>query len=120
MAADEKVPQPIFDFSVISEGGEGRKSNPPWDETVWEADSPTSWNKGQKLGEVRMNPMGSSPNPDFRATFKWDDRRYKPSQVEGKVPGGDQWQGQGKAKAKSEGRDDKEVDIEFVNPKRWG
>ena len=119
MATDAQDQLPIFDFPVISEAEEGSRSGGPGDETVWKADPPPKWNKGDKLGEVKIKeePSGSG-DKKFQADFKFDNPKYKAVKVRGDVPPG--WEGTGEATAESEGRDPKIVPIEFKNPKRWG
>jgi hypothetical protein len=120
MAAATEKREPVFDFPVISEGGPTKpKKDEVWTEKVWEEDPPVgSWkHTGQSIGEVKMKALGEESAPDFEARFRCKD--YDDVDVEGKVPGGKDWQGKGKAKAKGP-KPDKQVDIEFRNPKRWG
>jgi hypothetical protein len=119
MAADAQGQLPIFDYHVISEGGptEPKPSN-RWQEDVWKEEPPGSKEHGDEIiGTVEIHAKGPAGDPTFDADFTFT----KPPcsiEVNGKVPGRDRWQGTGKANAKGEGRE-KQIDIEFWNPKRW-
>jgi hypothetical protein len=118
MAVNAQGKDPVFVDPVVSEGDPPNK--PPkerdkWTETVWMEDPPPgSWShSGPSIGTVQIEALGPPGSPNFRAHFDFG------VDVEGKVPGGDRWQGKGKGKAKGP-KPDKDVDIEFRNPKRWG
>ena len=121
MAADVEGRVPIFDLPVVSNDDAPKDPKPGdrWTETVWLEDPPPRWNRGERIGTVALQALGPPGSPNFKADFTFDDPNYADTSVEGKVPGGDNWQGSGKAKAKGP-RPDKDVDIEFMNPKRWG
>lgn len=114
---------PIFDFRVISDdGNEGNREQNlgvPWNETVWMSDPVEEWGRGEELGVATIYPLGSEGGPEFLAAFEFSNEAYPDVWVMGKVPGGDRWQGKGKANAKGDGRAGA-VDIEFRNPKGWG
>ncbi len=131
MAADAQDKLPIFDYHVISEGGPknrkpGEKPKPPdkWEEPVWKEEPPDGkWGHGpNEIGKVEIHAKGSEEDPDFDADFTFTDPPCR-IKVDGKVPGGKNWQGKAKAKAKGQdgackGRE-AEIEIEFKNPKRW-
>ena len=120
MAADSEKREPVFDFPVISEGGPKKpKKDEEWKEKVWKEDPPVGSRKhtGQSIGEVEMKALGEESDPSFEAKFRCGG--YEDVDVEGKVPGGPEWHGTGNGRAKGP-KPDKEVPIEFKNPKRWG
>ncbi|HKE53736.1 MAG TPA: hypothetical protein VKC55_03100 [Actinomycetota bacterium] len=119
MAADTQGEVPIFDFPVMSNDGAPKEPKPgqTWTEKVWSLNPPPKWNKGELLGSVEIQAQGPPGSPNFHAHFTFD--AYPDMDVDGRVPGGDRWQGLGRGKAKGP-KPDKDVDIEFENPKRWG
>jgi hypothetical protein len=107
---------PIFDYPVLSEDGPKTPSpGAKWKEKVWVFKG--DWEKGDKLGEVMITYPEGGGAPQFVARFSLDD--FEPIVVSGSVPGGKRWVGVGRAKAVGGGRPDKDVTIEFRNPKRW-
>lgn len=107
---------PIFDYPVLSD--DGRKSPNPgdkWTETVWVFVG--DWERGDELGQVAITYVKGGGPPRFEARFSLDG--FEPIVVAGLVPGGKRWVGAGRAKAVGGGRPDKDVAIEFRNPKRW-
>lgn len=120
MAAEVQDRLPIFDYHVISDGGPKEpKSGDQWDEPVYEELPPPGSKKhgDERIGTVEIHAKGPAEEPWFDAFFTFT----KPPcsiKVDGKVPGRNRWQGKGKASAEGEGRQ-KEIDIEFWNPKRW-
>lgn len=120
MAADAQRQVPIFDFKVISDGSDrGHVPGDPWVETVWKEDPPDSWGHGEELGKVTIHALGPQGSPAFWAEFDFG-KKYPDVWVRGTVPNGQEWRGTAKAKAKGAGRERDDVDVEFVNPKRWG
>ena len=123
MAANAQGGDPIFDFPVVSNDDAPKEPKPPdeWTETVWKEDPPPeSWKRGKRLGTVEIQALGGTPgSPRFKATFTFDDHPDQKTEVEGAVPGGDRWVGKGRAKARGP-KPEKDVPIEFKNPKRWG
>ena len=114
--------EPIFDFRVISDLEAGapapdRSPGSEWDETVWKAVG--EWEHGEELGTVKIRVTGKPGSPGFIGQFRFTDPAYRPTTVRGSVPGGDTWVGKGKAKA-SGPKPEKDVNIEFKNPKGWG
>ena len=105
---------PIFDYPVISVGGPKEpKQGEKWEEDVFRALSSDGWDHAEaNEGKIEIQALGPPGTPNFKAVFG-------STVIDGKVPGGDRWQGKGKAKAKRPDRE-KDIDIEFVNPKRWG
>jgi hypothetical protein len=120
MATEEQRRLPIFDYHVISDGGPKEpKPGDQWEEPVYEEQPPPgSKKKGDKqIGTVEIHAKGPADAPRFDAFFTFTDPPCSIT-VRGDVPGRDNWQGKGKANAEGEGRQ-KEIDIEFWNPKRW-
>jgi hypothetical protein len=118
MAESAQVQLPIFDFPVVSNDDAPKDPKPgdKWKEQVWKEDPPPgSWNRGEPLGEIEVQALGPPESPNFHAEFPAGDD--DPIKIDGKVPG--PWQGKGTAKAKGKGRE-KNIPIEFKNPKRWG
>lgn len=113
---------PILDFSVLSDNPRPADPKPGVIETVWrfEGEVDGKWQPGEELGKVRIHEPG---NKRFEAhfTFNKGPDKYRPVTVTGEVPYTDQrpWEGKGRARAKSDGRE-KDVDIEGRNPKKWG
>jgi hypothetical protein len=121
MAADAQGQMPIFDYPVVSDGGpkEPPKPGDKWDETVWKEEPPGSWEHGdQSIGTVGVQAKGPAGSPRFEADFTFT-KPPSSVQVDGDVPGGDGWQGPGRGRARGP-KPDKDVPIEFRNPKRWG
>jgi hypothetical protein len=127
MATEAQRRLPIFDYHVISEGGppnrkpgDKPKENDVWDEPVYKEEPPDgNMNHGDlTVGTVKIHAKRPEKNPEFDADFTFIDPPAR-IKVDGKVPGGDKWEGKGKAHAKGEGREDHNIEIEFRNPKRW-
>jgi hypothetical protein len=108
---------PIFDYPVLSDDGrEAPRPGAEWTERVWVFVD--NWEKGNELGQVTIKYLkGGNGPPQFEATFSLSG--FETIVVSGSVPGGKRWVGVGSAKAVGGGRPDKDVDIEFRNPKRW-
>ena len=119
MATDAQAGLPVFDYHVISVGGpKDPKPGNQWDEPVYEELPPGSKQPGDKrIGTVEIHAKGPAEEPRFDAFFTFTEPPCS-IKVDGKVPGRGSWQGQGKANAEGEGRQ-KEIDVEFWNPKRW-
>lgn len=120
--AEEEEREPIFEFRVISdaEGAvvpEQRGPGTELQETVYMPEG--EWGHGEVLGTVSIRVTGDPDDPDFVAQFSFTSAGNGPTTVAGKVPGGSAWNGKGTAKATRGGRE-KDVPIEFVNPKGWG
>jgi hypothetical protein len=119
--ADTKA-VPILDFAVLSDDPRPADPRPGVIETVWrfQGEVDGRWQPGEELGEVHIH---EPRNKQFVAEFTFDKGpdRYRPVHVKGDVPytGGRAWEGKGRAKAKSDGREEP-VDIESRNPKKWG
>ncbi|HET7236743.1 MAG TPA: hypothetical protein VFK59_09970 [Actinomycetota bacterium] len=109
--------EPIFGYPVLSDGQMDAKNPNRWTETVWEWTD--SWEPaGDPIGSVTIVDHGATEG--FTATFDFKGPPF--TIVTGKVPtkDGRRWNGKGRATARKQGREDKEIDIEFVNPKKWG
>lgn len=115
--------EPIFDFRVISDEDAAGDTPPDrgpgaeWDETVYMPNG--EWGHGEEMGTVRIRVTGDPEAPRFVAQFAFTTAGHRPTTVTGDVPGGKGWRGTGTAKAKR-GEREKDVPIEFKNPKGWG
>lgn len=120
MSGDTERQLPIFDYHVISVGGPTEpKPGDQWQEDVYEEAPPPGSKKpgDKKVGTVEIHAKGPADEPRFDAFFTFTEPPCS-IKVDGKVPGRGTWRGKGKANAEGEGRQ-KEIDIEFWNPKRW-
>jgi hypothetical protein len=107
---------PIFDYQVLSDDGlQAPRPGDVWTEKVWVFVG--DWERGRKLGEVAIEYKTGGGPPEFEARFSLTG--FKSIVVSGSVPGGERWVGVGRVKAEGGGRPDKEITIEFRNPKRW-
>jgi hypothetical protein len=107
---------PIFDYPVLSDDGtKAPRPGAEWSEKVWVFLG--DWQKGDELGEVTIKYVRGGGPPQFEARFSLSG--FEAIVVSGSVPGGERWAGVGRAKAVGAGRPDKDVTIEFRNPKRW-
>ncbi len=119
---------PRYDFPVVSDGKieppkRGEKSQEP----MFELDEGMDWKKGDrgdKVGTIHLShPEDDSPKT-FIARFEFEDSDSV--EYEGRIPGKGKWKGkervrfiQGRGKGKFKDRDD-EIEVDSVNPKRWG
>jgi hypothetical protein len=98
-------------FPVVSFG---ERTPPTWEETVF-GDHPR-WKEGERgprKGSVTITETGR----DFEATFTFDGG--EDLQYSGAIPGDGSWRGKSRArKRRGAGRD--EIEVDSVNPKRWG
>ena len=112
----DQTEQPIFDYAVLSDGGEASKEQGGSTETVWRF---VSWDPpfGNAIGEVRIT---APSDRRFVAHFTFTNGS-RPVTVQGDIPetDGRRWVGRGRARAKDDGREE-DIDIEFRNPKKWG
>jgi hypothetical protein len=117
-----------YDFPVVSDGEIGPpKRGEKRQERMFQLDEGMDWKKGDrgdKVGTIHLtHPKDDTPKT-FNARFEFDDGDTV--EYEGRIPGDGSWKGKervrfrnGKGKGKFRDRDD-EIDLETVNPKRWG
>jgi len=114
-----------YDFPVVSLSKPKRpKRGEEWQETIYDAKD-RDWKKGEhgeKFGTVKMTHADEEDPKSVTTQFTFDDGDTVT--YEGKVPGNGFWKGKERHRfregiGKFEGRDD-EIEVESVNPKRWG
>jgi hypothetical protein len=98
-------------FPVVSDG---EREPPTWKERVF-GDHP-QWREGKRgprKGSVTITERGR----DFEAIFDFDGGEEL--HYSGAIPGNGSWRGKSRAeRRRGSGRD--EIEVESVNPKRWG
>ena len=113
---------PMCDFPAISDDGrKGPKPGDAWTESVWDA-AGSGFEKGSPSGSVTIEAQRGGGPPRLRASFAFSDGDSVI--LEGEVPGMGTWLGSGRVAyvsgtGKFVGRTG-EIDVEFVNPKKWG
>jgi hypothetical protein len=107
-------------FPVVSYG---TRTPPTWNEALHK-DHP-DWREGPRgpeIGTVTIAEAGSrGRQPTFTATFRFTDAPEELGEMEysGPIPGDGSWRGKGRA-ARRKGPGREEIEVDSVNPKRWG
>lgn len=117
-----------YDFPVVSDGAiEPPNRGEKRQEAMFQLDKGMKWQKGErgdKVGTLHLShPEDDSPKT-FDARFEFDDGDSV--EYEGRIPGNGTWKGKervrfrkGRGEGKFKDRDD-EIEVDSVNPKRWG
>jgi hypothetical protein len=112
-----------YDFPAVSDG----KPKPPkrgetQTETLFQYEENKDWKKGEwgpKIGKVHLVHAGDADPPkSVEATFNFDNGDTVTYQ--GDTPGNGSWKGKGRLRQKGSSRFPADLDVESVNPKRWG
>ena len=112
---------PRYDFPVVSDGAiEPPKRGEKRQETMFQLDEGMDWKKGDrggKVGTIKLTHPEDDTPKTFNARFEFDDGDSV--EYEGKVPGDGSWKGKSKLKRRK-GSKKEEIEVDTVNPKRWG
>jgi hypothetical protein len=114
---------PRYGFPAVSDGKpKPPKQGEPQVETVYEYEEGKNWKKGEwgpKIGTVRLEHVGDGDPPKkVEARFQFDNGETVT--YEGDVPGNGSWVGKGRFHQQGSSRFPADLDVESVNPKRWG
>jgi hypothetical protein len=117
MAQDKR-----YDFPAVSDGKPKRpKHRETQEEALYEYDEAKDWKKGewgQWIGTVRLVHADGDPAKKVEAVFEFENGETVT--YEGDVPGNGSWLGKGRLRQKGSSRFPADLDVESVNPKRWG
>jgi len=114
-----------YDLPVMSLSKPKRpKRGEEWQEPIYDAKD-VDWKKGKhgpEFGSVKLTHADEENPKSVVAVFTFDDGDEVT--YDGGVPGNGSWKGKGRTTfregtGKFENRND-EIDVESVNPKRWG
>jgi hypothetical protein len=115
--------EPTYDFPAVSDGNPKRpKRGETQRETLFEYDQKKDWKKrgwGRKIGQVRLVHADEDQPKSVEVVFEFDNGESVT--YEGTIPGNGAWKGKDRLQRKEgPSRFKDQLDVESVNPKRWG
>jgi hypothetical protein len=119
--------EPRYDFPAVSNGeAKTPEAGKTFEENLFQYDETRDWTKsehGLRIGRVLLTYPKAPVKPKrVEAAFEFDNRETVT--YEGPIPGNGSWKGRGglqfqRGSGKFKDRGD-EIEVDSVNPKRWG